>query len=71
MQLEAGAVVQPVGCKALLLFAESDSQNSIGACAHVYPDEPRHLLLSAHTSQQVLPGVLYASGIAAIGCTAR
>ena len=47
MQLEACAVVQPVGREAFLLLAESHSEYPIGAGAHVHPDQPGHFLLPA------------------------
>lgn len=47
MQLQASAVVQPVGRKAFLLLAESYSENSVGAGAYIHPDQPGHFLLPA------------------------
>ena len=47
MQLEACAVVQPVGRKAFLLLAESYGEHAIGAGAHIHPDQPSHFLLPA------------------------
>ena len=47
VQLQASAVVQPVGSKALLLLAEGHCQHTVGACAHIHTHQTSHLLLPA------------------------
>lgn len=47
MQLEACAVVQPVGRKTLLLLTESHGEDPAGAGAHIHSDQPCHFLLPA------------------------
>lgn len=47
VQLEACAVVQPVGRKPFLLLAESHCEYSTGTGAHIHSDQPCHFLLPA------------------------